>query len=167
MMYEDYYDEYYEDYDAYAAAYEAEMAAQAEAEAVAAMEAEMQAEYEAMMAAEAEAEMQAEAEAAEAEEAEYIKQRFGLWPEEIEALAKAKEEGRLIILPCKIGDTVYKTDLDGIITGTVLYAHLYGSFMELTIDWDDEYFETIQADSFGKTVFASKEEAEKALKGDK
>ena len=163
MMYEDYYD----DYDAYAAEIEAEMAAQAEAEAVAAMEAEMQAEYEAMMAAEAEAEMQAEAEAAEAEEAEYIKQRFGLWPEEIEALAKAKEEGRLIILPCKIGDTVYKTDLDGIITGTVLYAHLYGSFMELTIDWDDEYFETIQADSFGKTVFASKEEAEKALKGDK
>lgn len=163
MMYEDYYD----DYDAYAAEIEAEMAAQAEAEAVAAMEAEMQAEYEAMMAAEAEAEMQAEAEAAEAEEAEYIKQRFGLWPEEIEALAKAKEEGRLIILPCKIGDTVYKTDLDGIITGTVLYAHLYGSFMELTIDWDDEYFKTIQADSFGKTVFASKEEAEKALKGDK
>lgn len=135
MMYEDYYD----DYDAYAAEIEAEMATQAEAEAVAAMEAEMQAEYEAMMAAEAEAEMQAEAEAAEAEEAEYIKQRFGLWPEEIEALAKAKEEGRLIILPCKIGDTVYKTDLDGIITGTVLYAHLYGSFMELTIDWDDEY----------------------------
>jgi len=163
MMYEDYYD----DYDAYAAEIEAEMAAQAEAEAVAAMEVVMLAEYEAMMAAEAEAEMQAEAEAAEAEEAEYIKQRFGLWPEEIEALAKAKEEGRLIILPCKIGDTVYKTDLDGIITGTVLYAHLYGSFMELTIDWDDEYFETIQADSFGKTVFASKEEAEKALKGDK
>ena len=31
----------------------------------------------------------------------------GLSPEEVQELAKAKAEGRLVVLPCKVGDTVY------------------------------------------------------------
>ena len=72
MMYEDYYD----DYDAYAAEIEAEMAAQAEAE------------------------------AAEAEWAENFRKEYGLYPDEVKALAKAREEGRLVILPCAPDSTV-------------------------------------------------------------
>lgn len=32
----------------------------------------------------------------------------GLAPEEVAALAKVKDEGRLVELPCKVGDTVYE-----------------------------------------------------------
>ena len=32
----------------------------------------------------------------------------GLSPEEVQELAKAKAEGRLIVLPCKVGDAVWK-----------------------------------------------------------
>ena len=148
MMYED----YYEDYDAYAAAYEAEMAAQAEAEAQAA--------------AEAEAEALAEAEAMAWEAAEEFKKEYGLYPGEVRELAKAKEEGRLRILPCKVKGIVYKLERGKIISGTVLCALIYDSLTELQILWD-EFLEWADADIFGKTVFASKEEAEKALKGDK
>jgi hypothetical protein len=31
----------------------------------------------------------------------------GLTPEEVAELAKAKADGRLVVLPCKVGDTVY------------------------------------------------------------
>ena len=32
----------------------------------------------------------------------------GLSPEEVQELAKAKADGRLVVLPCKIGEKVYR-----------------------------------------------------------
>ena len=150
MMYEDYYD----DYDAYAAEIEAEMAAQAEAEAQAA--------------AEAEAEMQAEAEAAEAEWAENFRKEYGLYPDEVKELAKAKEEKRLVILPCAVGSTIYKPDIDGIIIGKVLRANVYSSFVEFEVEWSGGFIrhDIIHADNVGINVFTSQEEAERALRGE-
>lgn len=34
----------------------------------------------------------------------------GLTPSEVAKLAKAKADGRLVVLPCKVGDTVYEID---------------------------------------------------------
>jgi len=159
-MYEDYCD----DYDAYAAEMEAEMAAQAEAEAQAAAEAEMEAQYKAMMSAEAEAEALAEAEAMAWEAAEEFKKEYGLYPDEVRELARAKEEGRLRILPCKIQGIAYKLEQGKIVSGIVLCVQIYDSFTQLQILWDN-FLEWVDADVFGKTIFATKEEAEKALKG--
>lgn len=70
----------------------------------------------------------------------------------------AEECGRLIILPCKIGDTVYrickkKYDIDG-----------YG--MQWEEDWGivTATFNLGMFDKIGKTVFLTKEEAEEALR---
>ena len=62
----------------------------------------------------------------------------------------------VIVPPCKVGDTVYKTSVLGEIT-------------ELKIKGFDcgiatEPYNIIPIENFGKTVFLTKEEAEQALK---
>ena len=65
-----------------------------------------------------------------------------------------EEQVRLICLPCKVGDTVYRIYLDG----------------EYTVSWWDykeeifnlAYYERY-INEFGKTVFLTKEKAEQAL----
>ena len=61
--------------------------------------------------------------------------------------AKADKEGRVVVLPCKVGDTVYilRRAFDG--------ADVVG---ETKLWWDD-------IPQLGKTVFLTREEAEKAL----
>ena len=83
----------------------------------------------------------------------------GLSPEEVQELAKAKADGRLVVLPCKTEDTVF-----------IVYAK---KILETTVDkraWtdDDGYMLRTKEGWFkekdiGKTVFLSREEAEKAL----
>jgi hypothetical protein len=83
----------------------------------------------------------------------------GLSPEEVQELAKAKAEGRLVVLPCKTEDTVF-----------IVYAK---KILETTVDkraWtdDDGYMlrtkeEWFKEKDIGKTVFLTREEAEKAL----
>lgn len=65
----------------------------------------------------------------------------------IRELAEADKDGRVIILPCKVGDTVYilRRAFDG--------ADVVG---ETELWWDD-------IPQLGKTVFLTREEAEKAL----
>ena len=85
----------------------------------------------------------------------------GLSPEEVQELAQAKAEGRLVVLPCKTEDTVF-----------IVYAK---KILETTVDkraWtdDDGYMlrtkeEWFKEKDIGKTVFLSREEAEKALEG--
>ena len=65
----------------------------------------------------------------------------------------AEEEGRLVVLPCKVGDIVYK-------------------IMCQRDNFDDRPYRIItsvnfrldMADDIGKTVFLTREEADKALK---
>ena len=92
--------------------------------------------------------------------------------EELEKYRKAEQEGRLVVLPCKVGARVYITGhrfpaqieevvinaSDGI---TVNWAE-YDRGPEETELWDDGWF---TPDDFGKTVFLTREEAEKALRG--
>ena len=65
----------------------------------------------------------------------------------------AEEDGRLVVLPCKVGDAVYK----------IIYQR---------DNFDDQPYSIITTvnfkyemiDQIGKTVFLTREEAEKALK---
>ena len=65
----------------------------------------------------------------------------------IRDLAEADKDGRLAVLPCKAGDTVY------ILRRTFDGADVVG---ETELWWDD-------IPQLGKTVFLTREEAEKAL----
>ena len=90
--------------------------------------------------------------------------------EELDELIKAKAEGRLMMLPCKVGDNVYflLQELDGEwyvssphrITEIGTRGFWTSAFpLEKPNAMDD----FTSWSEFGKTVFLTKEEAEKAL----
>lgn len=95
--------------------------------------------------------------------------------DEVIDLVKAKEEGRLIVPPCKVGDTVYAIALNterftyGIHRGYVgcIDIRAAGEYLIIRHEGldDEPLFDKIIArfDDFGKTVFLSREEAEKAI----
>lgn len=74
-----------------------------------------------------------------------------------------EEQGRLVILPCKVGDTLYR-----------LVPNLYRKYVEIkitqfVINKNGIYFITDKGvswstDKIGKTVFLTKSEAEQKLK---
>lgn len=75
----------------------------------------------------------------------------------------AEEQGRLIVLPCKVGDTVYINTPSGAtlcevvdsITKPELRTRTLGGLRGLDFNFHE----------FGKSVFLSREEAERALEG--
>lgn len=102
----------------------------------------------------------------------------GLPPEEIGELTQAKREGRLVVLPCKVGDTVYIKGVPLIISfihieDDVHYAIQFDCddcdgcpFYEDEVSWEGEhdckrngYLEFSESD-IGKTVFLTREAAE-------
>ena len=73
-------------------------------------------------------------------------------------LAAADKDGRLVVLPCKVGDTVYFSTHNGTIC-----SHTIRRFER---NKNSDYMCSsllIPIDEFGKTVFLTREEAEKAL----
>lgn len=86
----------------------------------------------------------------------------------LRVLADADKGGRLVVLPCKVGDRLY--EVTGRKTISVyrvkaIRVELFGLFIE----WDlDEGFvwqslSGVSSGEIGKTVFLTREEAEKAL----
>lgn len=86
----------------------------------------------------------------------------------VKALAEADKDGRLVVLPCKVGDMLY--EVTGRKTISVykvraIRVELFGLFIE----WDIvegfvwQSLTGINAGEIGKTVFLTREEAEKAL----
>lgn len=84
-------------------------------------------------------------------------------------LAEADKDGRVVVLPCKVGDRLY--EVTGRKTISVykvkaIRVELFGLFIE----WDIvegfvwQSLAGINAGEIGKTVFLTREEAEKALK---
>ena len=67
-------------------------------------------------------------------------------------LAEADRDGRVVVLPCKVGDTVYRI-FNPLGRKPVISAHTLMS-VDYIVRW---------LDKFGKTVFLTREEAEKAL----
>lgn len=83
----------------------------------------------------------------------------------------AEEQGRLLKLPCKVGDTVYAITRKVISEFTVEHFDLYDS--EIFVSWrcvkgftGSFKIDGIPAREIGKTVFLTREEAEKALEGE-
>lgn len=83
--------------------------------------------------------------------------------EEFAAYKNAEEQGHLVRLPCKRGDIVYR------ICGPKKRRFVAERKVLSVTMYDDERFEifTTASDWLGKTVFLTREEAEKALKGAK
>lgn len=88
--------------------------------------------------------------------------------ERIRELLKADRDGRLVVLPCKVGDRLY--EVTGRKTISVykvkaIRVELFGLFIE----WDIvegfvwQSLSGINAEEIGKTVFLTREEAEKVL----
>lgn len=78
-------------------------------------------------------------------------------------LMKSDKDGRVLILPCKVGDMAYWVH-NGVITGCHVYriqVNRKGTFVFLKSTISHGGFRTDAC--LGKTVFLSREEAEKAL----
>lgn len=103
------------------------------------------------------------------------KEEFGKWLDRNKWIAKkcdewarAEEQGRLVILPCKVGDTVYTTtwwdDVQEkvVVKGKTYYRTVHNhKVTKSTFSYSD-------INDFGKTVFLTKPEAEakrKELRG--
>lgn len=92
----------------------------------------------------------------------------GLPIDRLREMAEADKDGRLVVLPCKVGDRLY--EVTGRKTISVyevraIRVELFGLFIE----WDIvegfvwQSLSGINAGEIGKTVFLTREEAEKAL----
>jgi hypothetical protein len=79
----------------------------------------------------------------------------------VRKLAEADKAGRLVVLPCKVGDKLYR-----VFYGEI-FEHRVGSMKYFAIQgkWDIETYPFCPCveSSIGKTIFLTREEAEKAL----
>lgn len=76
-------------------------------------------------------------------------------------LAEADKDGRVVVLPCKVGDKLYR-----VFYGEI-FEHRVGSMKYFAIQgkWDIETYPFCPCveSSIGKTIFLTREEAKKAL----
>lgn len=90
---------------------------------------------------------------------------YGLSPDQMDLavdLFWADKDGRVVVLPCKVGDHVWVDGREAIVeeffgyeTERYLHAQFYDNFQYIDIPFEE----------VGKTVFLTCEEAEAALKG--
>lgn len=77
-------------------------------------------------------------------------------------LAEADRDGRVVVLPCKVGDKLYR-----VFAGEI-FEHRVGSMKYFAIQgkWDIETYPFLPSveSGIGKTIFLTREEAEKALR---
>ena len=101
------------------------------------------------------------------EESKSMEEQIGL-RDRLRELYKADKDGRVVVLPCKVGDTVYFVNAKQILEFTVVgYAvdetgisWVYSEHVDKT---GHTYERTFSPDKIGKTTFLSREEAEKVL----
>lgn len=88
----------------------------------------------------------------------------------VRVLAEADRAGRLVVLPCKAGDTVYEVTSRKTISEyrvKAIRVELFCTFIE----WDivagfvDKSIFGVPVNEIGKTVFLTREEADRALEG--
>ena len=87
---------------------------------------------------------------------------LGVEPSRLRELAEADKDGRLVMLPCKVGDTVYFALIRRIIEKQVFSIVSFSNSTRIYCGGTSEYF---RPEDIGKTVFLTREEAEKALQG--
>ena len=87
-------------------------------------------------------------------------QAMGVEPSRLSEIAEAEKDGRVVVLPCKVGDTVYFALL-----GRIIEKQEFSivSFSNSTIICCGGTSECFRPEDIGKTVFLTREEAENAL----
>lgn len=92
-----------------------------------------------------------------------IARTYGIDINRLRKLAEADKDGRLVVLPCKVGDTVYRIvrDADPHIARDEARNMYFADDMTLCVELVGGRI--ILSEKFGKTVFLTREEAEKAL----
>lgn len=81
----------------------------------------------------------------------------GKIPNRLRELAEADKDGRCVVLPCKVGDVLYAAESPPVIPLHVMEVAIY-----LALEGEDGGdYERIS--NIGKTVFLTREEAEKAM----
>lgn len=75
---------------------------------------------------------------------------------------QAEQAGRLVVLPCKVGDTVYKVakTIKFYGNGTRIFVCEVEASLRAIFDW-------VRYGDFGKTVFLTRQEAEAAVESAK
>lgn len=88
----------------------------------------------------------------------------GKIPNRLRELAEADKDGRCVVLPCKVGDTVWRIVRDGEphITRDEVRDMYFADDMTPCVELVGG--RVTFTEKFGKTVFLSREEAEKALR---
>ena len=87
-------------------------------------------------------------------------------------LMNADKDGRVVVLPCKVGDMLYEVTSRGTISEyrvTAICVTSGGLFIEWKVQrgFASRSVAGTVPDAIGKTVFLTREEAEKALEGAK
>ena len=92
-------------------------------------------------------------------------QALGVEPSRLREIAEAEKDRRLVVLPCKVGDTVWRIVRDGEphITRDEVRDMYFADDMTPCVELVGG--RVTFTEKFGKTVFLSREEAEKALRG--
>lgn len=88
-------------------------------------------------------------------------QALGVEPSRLRKLAEADKDGRVIVLPAKKGDTLYAVTRFGVEKRVV--KEIAAPFFYNTYESSDRAALSTDIRNFGKTVFLTHEEAEKAL----
>ena len=114
---------------------------------------------------------------------ETFEKHFGVTLDRLRELAEADKDGRCVVLPCKVGDTVYLPAWDckhGVhwnceneqhcMTAQACFkcqgkCDLHRAVIEKTVDSDLWLISEVCYGHFGKTVFLTRPEAEAAMKG--
>ena len=89
-------------------------------------------------------------------------QAMGMEADSLRELADADKDGRVVVLPCKVGDTVYFALLGRIIEKQVFSIVSFSNSTRIYCGGTSEYF---RPEDIGKTFFLARAEAEKALRG--
>lgn len=88
-------------------------------------------------------------------------QALGVETSRLRGLAEADKDGRVVVRPCKVGDKLYR-----VFAGEI-FEHRVGSMKYFAIQgkWDIETYPFLPSveSGIGKTIFLTREEAEKAL----
>ena len=95
---------------------------------------------------------------------ETFEKHFGVTLDRLRELAEADKDGRCVILPCKVGQTIYKANkASRKVNPWVVNAIYFSSKTELIIE-AGRGANHFTLGMFGKTVFLTRTEAEAALK---
>ena len=96
--------------------------------------------------------------------------RYGVPVDRLRELAQADREGRCVVLPCKLGDTVFKIGASICMWRETDHCDEYCNGYEYRDCWEgcravcEDKFSLDDLQRFGKNVFLTREAAEAALK---